>query len=68
MRWRKVEEETPVSEGEYLCVSKWGTDDIGKLMYNIYYYDGKRWRTDNVFDKIFTHWMPLPVVPKIRLL
>ena len=61
--WRDASKELPEIEGEYLCISKWITNDLGQIFYKIFYFDGKKWLTDNIYDQRFVAWRPLPDPP-----
>lgn len=61
--WRDANKEFPEIEGEYLCISKWITNDLGQIFYRIFYFDGKKWLTDNIYDQRFVAWRPLPDPP-----
>lgn len=61
--WISVNEKLPPIEKDNLSIKVLVVSTKGKIHFNRYDYDMKGWISP-VLDIEFTHWMPLPKLPK----
>ena len=61
--WISVNEKLPPIENDNLSIKVLVVSNKGKIHFSRYDYDMEGW-ISSVLDIVFTHWMPIPELPK----
>ena len=61
--WISVNEKLPPIEKDNLSIKVIVVSNKGKIHFSRYDYDMEGW-ISSVLDIVFTHWMPIPELPK----
>lgn len=61
--WISVKDKLPPEDNDGLSIKVLVVSTKGKIHFSRYDYDMKGW-ISSVLDIVFTHWMPIPELPK----